>query len=142
MPAGKEIAMRWQGLFYSFVGCDHPTQSSALNFEKKIFPLEMIKNDICLGMQANKMPFFWKSGPTKNAPMPLMSRIGPGWVLRNIETHGQTFKRISLLTNVVVANKIMGLRLEIPQYSDDNFVVISRDSFPCYINIFAADFVK
>ena len=102
----------------------------------------MIKNDICLGMQANKMPFFWKSGPTKNAPMPLMSRIGPGWVLRNIETHGQTFKRISLLTNVVVANKIMGLRLEIPQYSDDNFVVISRDSFPCYINIFAADFVK
>ena len=71
MPAGKEIAMRWQGLFESFVGCDHPTQSSALNFEKKIFPLEMIKNDICLGMQANKMPFFlekWADQKRTHAP--------------------------------------------------------------------------
>ena len=29
------------------VGCDYHSQSSALNFEKKIFSLEMVKNDTC-----------------------------------------------------------------------------------------------
>ena len=28
-------------------------------------------------VQANKMPFFSEDVPPKNAPMPLMSRIGP-----------------------------------------------------------------
>ena len=38
-----------QGLLLAFVGGDHHSQSSALNFEKKkTFSLEIAKNDICL----------------------------------------------------------------------------------------------
>ena len=45
---------------------------------EKIFSLEIVKNDICLGVQASKCPFFKKKNvPPKNAPMSLVSRIGP-----------------------------------------------------------------
>ena len=52
-------------------------------FLKKIFSLEIVKNDICLGVQANKMPFFKNNISPKNAPMPRMSRIGPAKGMKN-----------------------------------------------------------
>ena len=36
----------------------------------KIFSSEMVKNDICLGVQANQMPFFQKMFPQKTHPCP------------------------------------------------------------------------
>ena len=33
----KRIEKNCQGLFWTYVGCDYRTQSSALNFEKSIF---------------------------------------------------------------------------------------------------------
>ena len=45
---------------------------------RKIFSLEMVKNDICLGGASKQNAFFSKNVPQKIAPMPLMSRIGPG----------------------------------------------------------------
>ena len=46
-------------------------------FLKKIFSLEMVKNDICLGGSSKQNAPFLKKITPKNAPMPLMSRIGP-----------------------------------------------------------------
>ena len=37
----------------------------------------MVKNDICLGVQANKLPYCSKNVPQKNAPMPPKSGIDP-----------------------------------------------------------------
>ena len=46
---------------------------------EKIFSLEIVENDICLGGTSKQMPFFprKKNVPPKNAPMPPMFRIGP-----------------------------------------------------------------
>ena len=44
---------------------------------EKIFLLEIVENDISLGGENNQMPFFQIYVLPKNAPMPLMSRIGP-----------------------------------------------------------------
>ena len=45
-------------------------------FLKRIFSLEMVKNDICLGGSSKQNATFLKKIAAKNAPMPLMPRIG------------------------------------------------------------------
>ena len=45
---------------------------------RKIFSLEMVKNDTCLGGASKKNVLFSENVPPKIAPIPLMYRIGPG----------------------------------------------------------------
>ena len=61
-----------------------------------IFSLEMVKNGICFffwrgeeggGVLAKKIPFSSTNVPPKNAPMPLISRIGPACTLRKIQSY-------------------------------------------------------
>ena len=44
---------------------------------EKIFSLEIVESDVCLGGASKQMLFFQKNVPPKNAPMPPMSGIGP-----------------------------------------------------------------
>ena len=48
-PSNLVFWMMYQGLFLTIVGYEYRTQSSSLSFEKKIFLLEMVENDIRLG---------------------------------------------------------------------------------------------
>ena len=46
-------------------------------FLKKLFSLEMVKNDICLGGTSKQNVSFLKKFAPKNAHLPLLSKIGP-----------------------------------------------------------------
>ena len=54
---------------------------------KKILSLEMVKNDVCKGVQAKKMLVFQRNVPLKTTPVLSMSRIGPVWriIIKNLE---------------------------------------------------------
>ena len=66
--AGSIIDLYW-------VRLSHPIKCP--DYWDKIFWLEMVKNDICLGVASKQnAPFFKKSCP-KNASISPMSRIGP-----------------------------------------------------------------
>ena len=58
----------------------------------------MVKNNITIGVQANKMPFLKKIAQ-KNAPMPLMSRIGPAYRYR---TNAITCDKVSTIGNLLI----------------------------------------
>ena len=86
-----------QGLFYTYVGCNHRNQFSALSFgRKKIFLLEIVENDICSGVATTKS-LFLKKCALKNAPTPSMSRTastysrGNSWIVMKF-TNASIFK--------------------------------------------------
>ena len=53
----------------------------------KIFLLEMVKNDICLGGESKQNALFSENMLQKNALIPPMSRIGSGLVVKNCENY-------------------------------------------------------
>ena len=59
-----------QGLFYTFTWYDYRAQSSALNFEKKIFSLETDKNDVYLGAASKQNAIFQKICSKKRTHAP------------------------------------------------------------------------
>ena len=58
----------------------------------------MVKNNISIGVQANKMPFFEKNCPKKRTHA-LMSRIGPAYRYR---TNVITYDKASTIGNLLI----------------------------------------
>ena len=84
----EQIRTRVSNNFYSKVYCRSsqgattaPSLQCPPEFFLKIFSREMIKNDICIGVQASKMSFSTKKCALKNGPIiPPLSRLDPAFI--------------------------------------------------------------